>query len=200
MIPQYTPAAIDFANRRKAALARIAAAGIKEEAVPKRPVFRPLPAPIVTPPAPTSEQMLDHAIERAMEVPLPPVNRDILDVATRAPAPQRADIRRIIKAVASTTSVSVADMMSQKKHVEFVGPRMTAIFCAWALLPHWTLPKLGMAFNRDHTSILHAVRKVCKQRSIEYPHGRETAALIARQIVADGGYDCPANAGGHEYE
>lgn len=66
----------------------------------------------------------------------------------------------IRRTVSKFYDVSIQDMISQRKTAEVVRVRMVAIFISRELTTH-SLPEIGRRFgNRDHTTILHAERKI----------------------------------------
>jgi chromosomal replication initiator protein len=67
------------------------------------------------------------------------------------------DIQRI---VAKHFNVSKADLLSARRTRTVVRPRQIAMYLAKTLTPR-SLPEIGRRFgNRDHTTVLHAVRKI----------------------------------------
>jgi chromosomal replication initiator protein len=78
----------------------------------------------------------------------------------RAHDPKRVKIEDIQKLVASHYSVSRADILSSRRTAVVVKPRQVAMFLAKTLTMR-SLPEIGRRFGgRDHTTVLHAVRKI----------------------------------------
>ena len=74
--------------------------------------------------------------------------------------PRRPKIEEIQKLVASHFNVSRADILSARRTANVVKPRQVAMYLAKMLTPR-SLPEIGRRFGgRDHTTVLHAVRKV----------------------------------------
>jgi chromosomal replication initiator protein len=74
--------------------------------------------------------------------------------------PKRVKIEDIQKLVASHYSVSRADILSSRRTAVVVKPRQVAMFLA-KILTLRSLPEIGRRFGgRDHTTVLHAVRKI----------------------------------------
>lgn len=69
-------------------------------------------------------------------------------------------VREIIAAVSVDTGVPVADILGPRRTKHIVEARFQAIAEARKRRPDLSLPQLGRAFNRDHTSILSALRKM----------------------------------------
>lgn len=90
-----------------------------------------------------------------------------LDVAEMAIAdlvgvrePRRIRIEDIQKVVASHFNVSKHDLLSARRTRAIVRPRQIAMYLAKTLTPR-SFPEIGKRFGgRDHTTVLHAVRKV----------------------------------------
>ena len=78
----------------------------------------------------------------------------------RAHEPKRVKIEDIQKLVGSHYSVSRADILSSRRTAVVVKPRQVAMFLAKTLTMR-SLPEIGRRFGgRDHTTVLHAVRKI----------------------------------------
>ena len=74
-------------------------------------------------------------------------------------------IENIQKLVAEYFKIRVADLLSSRRNRSITRPRQIAMALAKALTRH-SLPEIGNAFGgRDHTTVLHACRKVESLRS-----------------------------------
>jgi chromosomal replication initiator protein len=69
-------------------------------------------------------------------------------------------IEDIQKLVANHYNVSRADILSSRRTANVVRPRQIAMYLA-KMLTLRSLPEIGRRFGgRDHTTVLHAVRKI----------------------------------------
>ncbi len=103
-------------------------------------------------------RLLAHSIVGA------PLSVEAAEVAIRdlirAREPRRVKIEDIQKLVASHYSVSRADILSSRRTATVVKPRQVAMYLSKALTLR-SLPEIGRRFGgRDHTTVLHAVRKI----------------------------------------
>jgi chromosomal replication initiator protein len=74
--------------------------------------------------------------------------------------PRRIKIEDIQKVVASHYNVSKQDLLSARRTRAIVRPRQIAMYLAKTMTPR-SFPEIGKRFGgRDHTTVLHAVRKV----------------------------------------
>ncbi|MCP4385840.1 MAG: chromosomal replication initiator protein DnaA [Hyphomicrobiales bacterium] len=74
--------------------------------------------------------------------------------------PRRVRIEEIQVIVARHYNVSKADLLSARRTRTIVRPRQIAMYLAKVLTPR-SLPEIGRRFGgRDHTTVLHAVRKI----------------------------------------
>lgn len=74
--------------------------------------------------------------------------------------PKRVKIEEIQRIVAKHYNVSRADILSLRRTATVVKPRQVAMYLSKALTPR-SLPEIGRRFGgRDHTTVLHAVRKI----------------------------------------
>jgi len=73
---------------------------------------------------------------------------------------KQVSIDNIQKTVASYFKVSIADLLSSRRTRSITRPRQMAMALCKQLTRH-SLPEIGNAFGgRDHTTVLHACRKV----------------------------------------
>jgi chromosomal replication initiator protein len=78
----------------------------------------------------------------------------------RTADPKRVKIEDIQRVVARQYNVSRADLLSPRRAASVVRPRQLAMYLAKALTMR-SLPEIGRRFGgRDHTTVLHAVRKI----------------------------------------
>ncbi|HUS98550.1 MAG TPA: chromosomal replication initiator protein DnaA [Hyphomicrobiaceae bacterium] len=74
--------------------------------------------------------------------------------------PRRVRIEDIIKLVSRHFGVSKPDILSQRRHRSVVWPRQIGMYLSKQLTAR-SLPEIGRRFgNRDHTTVLHAIRKI----------------------------------------
>jgi chromosomal replication initiator protein len=93
-----------------------------------------------------------------------PMNLAAAEVAVRdlirPREPKRVRIEDIQKRVATHYNVSRADLLSSRRTAAVVMPRQIAMYLAKSLTLR-SLPEIGRRFGgRDHTTVLHAVRKI----------------------------------------
>lgn len=73
-------------------------------------------------------------------------------------------IENIQKTVADYYNIKVADMHSKRRPANIALPRQIAMYLAKELTQH-SLPEIGSNFGgRDHTTVMHAVRKITQER------------------------------------
>ena len=86
--------------------------------------------------------------------------KDLLSVQNR-----QISVENIQKTVADFFNIKVADMYSKKRPANIARPRQIAMYLAKELTQK-SLPEIGELFGgRDHTTVLHAVRKIGADRS-----------------------------------
>ncbi len=102
--------------------------------------------------------------------------RDVLAVHDRL-----ITIENIQKVVSDFYQLRVADLLSRRRSRSIARPRQMAMFLAKELTEH-SLPEIGNAFGgRDHTTVLHACRKI---QSLCESDGRlrEDRARLTREL------------------
>jgi chromosomal replication initiator protein len=74
-------------------------------------------------------------------------------------------VENIQKSVADFYNIKVADMYSKRRPANIAMPRQIAMYLAKELTQK-SFPEIGDLFGgRDHTTVLHAVKKVTEQRT-----------------------------------
>ena len=85
---------------------------------------------------------------------------DLLGHLCRNGEPKRVKIEDIQKIVARHFNVSRNELLSNRRTRTIVRPRQVAMYLSKVLTPR-SLPEIGRRFGgRDHTTVLHAVRKI----------------------------------------
>jgi len=85
--------------------------------------------------------------------------KDLLSIQNR-----QISVESIQRTVADFYNIKVADMYSKKRPANIARPRQIAMFIAKELTQK-SLPEIGELFGgRDHTTVLHAVRKISEER------------------------------------
>ncbi len=74
--------------------------------------------------------------------------------------PRRIKIEDILRVISRHYGVSKSDLLSQRRHRSVVWPRQIGMYLAKQMTAR-SLPEIGRRFgNRDHTTVLHAIRKI----------------------------------------
>jgi chromosomal replication initiator protein len=128
-------------------------------------------------------RLLAHASLSAAALDVETAEVAIRDLV-RTREPKRVRIEDIQKLVASRYNVSRADILSSRRTATVVRPRQIAMYLSKVLTLR-SLPEIGRRFGgRDHTTVLHAVRK------IETLSGTDTALSeeleLLKRMLLDG--------------
>jgi chromosomal replication initiator protein len=95
--------------------------------------------------------------------------------------PKRIKVEDILRIVSRHFAVSKADILSDRRHRSVVRPRQIGMYLAKQLTSR-SLPGIGRRFgNRDHTTVLHAIRKIDKEIG-DNPHLKEEIEELKRQL------------------
>ena len=85
--------------------------------------------------------------------------KDLLSIQNR-----QVGVENIQKTVADFYKIKIADMYSKKRPASIARPRQIAMYLAKDMTQK-SLPEIGELFGgRDHTTVLHAVRKIAAER------------------------------------
>ena len=143
--------AVELHQAHKARLERIAMAAERHLASKQIALFEP-PKPEPAPePIPEPEPIDDGWIEQE------PAK---LDAEAEPPPIYQPPIRTIQQATCDVYGVTLIDLLSERRHAAIVRPRQVSMYLARELTMI-SLPRIARATgNRDHSTVLHAVRKI----------------------------------------
>ncbi|GJE39820.1 chromosomal replication initiator protein DnaA [Methylobacterium persicinum] len=121
-------------------------------------------------------RLLAHATLSGTAVTIETAETAIRDLVKNR-EPKRIKIEDIQKLVASRYNVSRSDILSERRTAAVVKPRQIAMYLSKVLTLR-SLPEIGRRFGgRDHTTVLHAVRKIEKQIGEDTVLGDEVELL-----------------------
>lgn len=96
---------------------------------------------------------------------------------------KRVRIEDIQKVVARQFNVARNDLLSNRRTRQIVRPRQIAMYLAKMMTPR-SLPEIGRRFGgRDHTTVLHAVRKIEDMASADHKLAQEIELL--KRLILD---------------
>lgn len=80
---------------------------------------------------------------------------------------RQVNISNIQRTVAEYYKIKMADLLSRRRNRSIARPRQMAMALAKELTNH-SLPEIGDAFGgRDHTTVLHACRKIAELKEAD---------------------------------
>ncbi|MGZ5849005.1 MAG: chromosomal replication initiator protein DnaA [Methyloceanibacter sp.] len=121
-----------------------------------------------------SFQLTDEAV--TLEI-AEQIVRDLM----RGAEPRRVRIDDILRTVSKHYGVNRGDLLSGRRNRSIVRPRQIGMYLA-KLLTSRSLPEIGRRFgNRDHTTVLHAIRKI-EQLMNDDDQLREEIELLKRLL------------------
>jgi hypothetical protein len=122
--------------------------------------------------AASTDALLDALREHHdFNFPVPVTKADVIRIASEPEEPVPVEIgilpvvspkitvNAIQRIVSQHFGISHADMLSARRNAKVQRPRAVAMYLAREFTTHG-YPPLGRFFNRDHTSVLHSVRKM----------------------------------------
>lgn len=144
-----TPLQTELSREHKERLGRFSAAAASYRAQQLPPPIPPTPKP---PPPPLPPEPMPPQPEAS-----PPIRAPWFYIIGDASYPKITAIQHV---VARQYNISLVDLLSHRRTAAIVGPRQIAMYLAKRLTLK-SLPEIGRRFNgRDHTTVLHAVRKI----------------------------------------
>jgi chromosomal replication initiator protein len=110
-----------------------------------------------------------------------PITLDLVKEALRdvlALQEKLVTVENIQKTVAEYYKIRIADLLSKRRSRSIARPRQVAMALAKELTNH-SLPEIGDAFGgRDHTTVLHACRRVKELRETDRRIGEDYMNLL----------------------
>jgi chromosomal replication initiator protein len=108
---------------------------------------------------------------------------ELLRHMIRSSEPKRPRIEDIQRIVARHYNVSKTELLSNRRTRTIVKPRQIAMYLAKVMTPR-SLPEIGRRFGgRDHTTVLHAVRKIEDLSGHDEKFAQELELL--RRLISD---------------
>lgn len=101
----------------------------------------------------------------------------------RVPMDGCPECAAIIKATCQHFGVSVDEILGSQRAARLVIPRQLAMFIC-ARYSGKSLPQIGRAFNRDHTTILYARNQVA-ERMIDDPGQADVVKFILEAVTSE---------------
>ena len=104
--------------------------------------------------------------------------KDSLKDSTCALQDKQVSLENIKRTVADYYKIKVADLLSKRRNRSVARPRQVAMALSKELTNH-SLPEIGDAFGgRDHTTVLHACRKIAELRGTTSDIGEDYKNLL----------------------
>ena len=98
------------------------------------------------------------------------------------PPPPRIAVHDIQEAMAAHYGLELADMTSPCRCRDVAWPRQEAMYLARKLTP-LSLPRIGQLFgDRDHTTVIHAIRAVEQRISERWPDTLAALEAVERRV------------------
>lgn len=88
-----------------------------------------------------------------------PVLMTVFDRYPALPRPRKATPQELISHVAGWHRIPPSRLMSRDRTRRVIAARFDAVAAVHLAYPNWSLQRLGRVFDRNHTSIYHALKK-----------------------------------------
>lgn len=99
--------------------------------------------------------------------------------------PGRPSLQHIMDTVTEITGISAADLLSPCRSPRLAWPRHLMYWLTRQVRRDLSLPAIGRAYKRDHTSIIHGIRHIDAKRE-EEPFAGWLANPLAQNLLASG--------------
>jgi chromosomal replication initiator protein len=128
-------------------------------------------------------RLLAHARHMQQPVTVELAARALRDLVAPGPSGSSVTPAAILLAVARFYGINSDDLKGKSRHKQIVVPRQIAMF----LLredAHLSTPDIGRLLNRDHTTVLHAVKQILSDIARDGPS--RAAVRGIREVIAGG--------------
>lgn len=109
---------------------------------------------------------MSQAIDQAARQQIAHLRARIIVLEGRSPVPLTLPpgegFAPVLKAVAGATGVTMEDMLGEGRSYEIALARHMAMALARKLLGY-SLPRIGRLLRRDHTTVLHGLRRIARE-------------------------------------
>ena len=114
---------------------------------------------------------------------IPPPARQPEPRPSETPFQYQTPAREALQAVSTRTCVPIADILGRNRRPPIAAARHEAV---WRVrqATGWSLPRLGRFFKRDHTTVLHSLRKMEKRSACDPELLATMTSLSLPQIAA----------------
>lgn len=130
-----------------------------------------------TPVAVCERPPVEEPIQEPEVQPEPQIEVDNYKIPDEPPPAYYPSIASIVRLVCDRYKVSRVDLVSDRRHMGIVRPRQIVMALARSLTLQ-TMPAIAKHLGkRDHTTIIHGVRKIAKLRAADPKFDAEIRAL-----------------------
>jgi chromosomal replication initiator protein len=137
-------------------------------------------------------RLLAHARHMQQPVTLELAARVLRDLVAPGPSGRRVTPTAILFAVGRYYGVNPDELKGKSRHKQIVGPRQIGMY----LLredAHLSSPDIGRLLNRDHTTVLHALKQIVGDIARDGPS--RAAVRGIREVIAAGTVELPTSRG-----
>lgn len=150
------------------------------------PAREPEPEPEPTPEPTLTPEEIAAADEAKRQARIAEIEREIEILFEEAAALHRTPtVREIMLTVCDREGIPVKEMLSQGRNRRLTTLRHEIMYLA-ASMTLLSLPTIGRAMNRDHTSVLHGIREHAARNNLRLPRGMAFRSKIQAQLRACG--------------
>jgi hypothetical protein len=136
------------------------AAGLLEPDTPSKPKQMLSVLIDMRPAREKAENQPRKAVSKSGWVGLPSFNQKPPELSDGDELKSIPTVREIVSVCASVYGVSYLDIVSARRTLDVIWPRQVAMYLSKEMTPR-SLPEIGRVIgNRDHTTVLHGVRKI----------------------------------------
>jgi chromosomal replication initiation ATPase DnaA len=103
---------------------------------------------------------------------------------SRVPSAHLPPLDYIIGKTAEEFCLSMGELTSVRREVALIEPRHVAIHLCCRMRPDMTVPQIAQCFHRDHTTLIHANRKIIMRRQADAEYDQSLTDM-ENEIVAE---------------
>lgn len=140
------------------------------------PAEEPVVEPATADEAPTTDEHPETLDAAGISARLIEIEHQIEDLKNEAAGiGSPVLLMDIVADICKRERISIREMLSQGRHARLVRARQEIMYLG-AKLTHLSLPTMGRLLHRDHTSVLHGIRKHAARNGLPLPRGMTFSA------------------------
>jgi len=93
------------------------------------------------------------------------------------------NVVQVVQAVVIESGLTAGEMMNASHKRYLARPRHVAMWAVDRYCPDYSLPEIGYMFNRDHTTVMYAIRETNQRLEAHCPETKTLVANVRQRLI-----------------